>query len=53
MSTGCGVTLVDFESVAATTHPRVRAEDRLHPGPLGHALVACAVAASLADTRLR
>jgi lysophospholipase L1-like esterase len=39
-----GVVLVDFEPVAATTDPRVWAEDRLHLNPLGHDLVARAVA---------
>ncbi|WP_433192063.1 SGNH/GDSL hydrolase family protein [Nocardia sp. CA-107356] len=48
LSTGYGVTLIDFEPVAATTHPRVWAEDRLHLSPLGHDLVARAVAATLA-----
>ncbi|WP_328400726.1 SGNH/GDSL hydrolase family protein [Nocardia sp. NBC_00403] len=42
-----GVTLIDFEPVAATTHPKVWAEDRLHLSPLGHDLVARAVAATL------
>lgn len=39
-----GVLLVDFEPVAATTDRRVWAEDRLHLNPLGHDLVARAVA---------
>ncbi|NNH69195.1 SGNH/GDSL hydrolase family protein [Nocardia uniformis] len=43
-----GVTLVDFEPVAATTHRRVWADDRLHLSPLGHDLVARAVADTLA-----
>ncbi|WP_280266064.1 SGNH/GDSL hydrolase family protein [Nocardia wallacei] len=42
-----GVILVDFEPVAATTDPRVWAEDRLHLNPLGHDLVARAVADTL------
>ncbi|MFI6865614.1 SGNH/GDSL hydrolase family protein [Nocardia sp. NPDC050406] len=42
-----GVTLVDFEPVAATTHRLVWAEDRLHLSPLGHELVARAVADTL------
>ncbi|MEV6430461.1 hypothetical protein [Nocardia sp. NPDC051463] len=41
------VTLIDFEPVAVTTHPKVWAEDRLHLSPLGHDLVARAVAATL------
>ncbi|MBF6180519.1 SGNH/GDSL hydrolase family protein [Nocardia otitidiscaviarum] len=41
------VTLVDFEPVAATTHRRVWAEDRLHLSPLGHDLVARALADTL------
>nr|WP_246461928.1 SGNH/GDSL hydrolase family protein [Nocardia transvalensis] len=41
------VTLVDFEPVAATTDRRVWAEDRLHLNPLGHDLVARAVAETL------
>ncbi|RDI50990.1 SGNH/GDSL hydrolase family protein [Nocardia mexicana] len=42
-----GIVLVDFEPVAATTDPRVWAEDRLHLNPLGHDLVARAVADTL------
>ncbi|MFI9503234.1 SGNH/GDSL hydrolase family protein [Nocardia sp. NPDC052566] len=42
-----GATLIDFEPVAATTHPRVWAEDRLHLSPLGHDLVARAMAGTL------
>ncbi|WP_084161796.1 SGNH/GDSL hydrolase family protein [Nocardia sp. BMG51109] len=42
-----GVTLVDFEPVAATIDPRVWAEDRLHLSPLGHDLVSRAVADTL------
>ncbi|MBF6170602.1 SGNH/GDSL hydrolase family protein [Nocardia blacklockiae] len=42
-----GVVLVDFEPVAATTDRRVWAEDRLHLNPLGHDLVARAVAEAL------
>lgn len=42
-----GVTLVDFEPVAATTHRLVWAEDRLHLSPLGHHLVARAIADTL------
>ncbi|MFF0533299.1 SGNH/GDSL hydrolase family protein [Nocardia amikacinitolerans] len=38
------LTLVDFEPVAATTHPLVWSADRLHLSPLGHDLVARAVA---------
>ncbi|MBF6210068.1 SGNH/GDSL hydrolase family protein [Nocardia puris] len=41
------LTLVDFEPVAATTHPLVWSEDRLHLSPLGHDLVARAVADTL------
>ncbi|WP_225728012.1 MULTISPECIES: SGNH/GDSL hydrolase family protein [unclassified Nocardia] len=52
-----GITLVDFEPVHATTHPLVWAEDRLHLSPLGHDLVARAVADTLgipgADTTWR
>jgi lysophospholipase L1-like esterase len=47
LSARYAVTLIDFESVAATTHPSVWAEDRLHLSPLGHHLVARAVAAVL------
>lgn len=43
-----GVTLVDFESVGTTTDPRAWAEDRLHLSPLGHEIVAQAVADTLA-----
>ncbi|MCU1641802.1 MAG: lysophospholipase [Nocardia sp.] len=43
-----GVTLIDFEPVPATAHPRAWAEDRLHLSPLGHTLVARAVADTLA-----
>lgn len=43
-----GVTLIDFEPIPATTHPHAWAEDRLHLSPLGHALVADAVAETLA-----
>ncbi|MGV9679998.1 SGNH/GDSL hydrolase family protein [Nocardia sp. NPDC003482] len=42
-----GVVLVDFEPVAAATDRRVFAEDRLHLNPLGHELVARAVAETL------
>lgn len=42
------VTLVDFEPVAATTHRHVWADDRLHLSPLGHELVARAIADTLA-----
>lgn len=43
-----GVTLVDFEPVTTTTDPRAWADDRLHLSPLGHELVAQAVADTLA-----
>lgn len=43
-----GVVLVDVEPVEATTHPLLWAEDRLHLGPLGHDLLARAVADTLA-----
>ncbi|MEV0296324.1 SGNH/GDSL hydrolase family protein [Nocardia sp. NPDC050710] len=43
-----GVTLIDFELVDATTHPLVWADDRLHLSPLGHDLVARALADTLA-----
>ncbi|MGV9818723.1 SGNH/GDSL hydrolase family protein [Nocardia xishanensis] len=42
------LTLVDFEPIAATTHPLVWSADRLHLSPLGHDLVARAVADILA-----
>ncbi|MRH86874.1 SGNH/GDSL hydrolase family protein [Nocardia sp. SYP-A9097] len=42
------VTLVDFEPVSTTTDRRAWAEDRLHLSPLGHEIVAQAVADSLA-----
>ncbi len=42
-----GVVLLDFELVEATTHPLVWCDDRLHLGPLGHDLVARAVADAL------
>lgn len=43
-----GVTLVDFEPVAAATHPAAWDEDRLHLSPIGHDIVARALAAALA-----
>ncbi|RDI63489.1 SGNH/GDSL hydrolase family protein [Nocardia pseudobrasiliensis] len=42
-----GVVLVDFEPVRAAVDRRVWAEDRLHLNPLGHDLVARAVAEAL------
>ncbi|BAD57854.1 SGNH/GDSL hydrolase family protein [Nocardia farcinica] len=52
-----GATLVDFEPVPATTHPAVWSADRLHLSPVGHDLVARAVADVLgvpgADARWR
>ncbi|MFI5780858.1 SGNH/GDSL hydrolase family protein [Nocardia sp. NPDC051570] len=42
-----GVVLVDFEPVTAATDRRVWADDRLHLNPLGHDLVARAVAETL------
>ncbi|ATL67950.1 SGNH/GDSL hydrolase family protein [Nocardia terpenica] len=42
-----GVVLVDFEPVTAATDRRLWAEDRLHLNPLGHDLVARAVAETL------
>ncbi|MET7769498.1 SGNH/GDSL hydrolase family protein [Nocardia sp. NPDC005366] len=43
-----GVVLIDVEPVEATAHPLVWADDRLHLNPLGHDLVARAVADALA-----
>ncbi|RMI33272.1 SGNH/GDSL hydrolase family protein [Nocardia stercoris] len=40
-------TLVDFEAEPAAVDPRVWSQDRLHLNPLGHDLVARAVAATL------
>ncbi|MFI6169789.1 SGNH/GDSL hydrolase family protein [Nocardia sp. NPDC051052] len=43
-----GVTLVDFEPVVAATHPAAWDEDRLHLSPIGHDIVARALATTLA-----
>ncbi|MFE9577732.1 SGNH/GDSL hydrolase family protein [Nocardia sp. NPDC006044] len=42
-----GVTLVDFEPVLAATHPAAWDEDRLHLSPVGHDIVARALASAL------
>ncbi|MFG1796615.1 SGNH/GDSL hydrolase family protein [Nocardia sp. NPDC049149] len=42
-----GVTLVDFEPVAAARHPSAWSDDRLHLSPVGHDIVARALAAGL------
>lgn len=42
------VTLVDFEPVGTTVDPRAWANDRLHLSPLGHEIVAQAVADTMA-----
>ncbi|PXX71029.1 lysophospholipase L1-like esterase [Nocardia tenerifensis] len=42
-----GVTLVDFEPVLAASHPAAWDEDRLHLSPIGHDIVARALAFEL------
>lgn len=42
-----GVTVVDTEPVAATTDARLWSHDRVHASPLGHRLIAAAVADAL------